>query len=633
MGRLALLLAVPLGLACSGASETTPNGGEPAAPPPMMGWGDATVLGGGGVLHYAFTLEPNVLSQLITTASSEKYLPALLSVSGEEVGMVGLRYKGSDGTLDPCFENGVQVCSKVSFKVRFGFIDPTRRFHAVDRLNFHSMIDDPSLMHERLNAKFFADMGIVAPKVSHGEITINGENKGVFAVVEDVDRVFLQQHWMPGGNGNLYKEVWPNEVDPDAYDSALDDSTVLRDHSGMVAFAQSLRGARPEELPGVLNHFTEVDQLIRYLAVDRAISNYDGITAFYCNPAGHECTNHNYYWYQAEGQQRFWLIPWDLGDSLSLRTPLDPVPEWDRPPDDCTLRFRVEGGVVMPSGCDPVFRGLRGVGRGAYVAALNRLLGVWEMGALYRQIDGWGTEIQDAVARDSTIPGRAGWQAAVRGLKRDLGALRERIEKTRDGMIASGFGLAAPGFTDFEATTPLAFLLTTSSESNAHSGAVHDLNRGSALAGRADARLDFELRNDSNQPATGAFSQWAVMSLPLEKPTPLAGLRRIRVRIAADSLRSVRIELASPNYPEDGERYGWQVLAGKSSEVQVLDARALALANETTAGPVPIPEILSSVSGLTISPEPRGRSDAGLFPAGKADVGFIQIDDVSIEVE
>jgi spore coat protein H len=624
------MLAVALG-ACGGASE--PPAGDPGDPGAMVGWGNATVFGGGGVLSYDFTVEPAALDQLISTATAERYVPAALTVSGEPVGMVGLRYKGDAGTLDPCFENGRQVCAKVSFKVRFDFVDPARRFLSLTRLNFHSMIDDPSLMHERLNAKFFADMEVVAPRANHGQITINGENKGLFAVVEDVDQVFTQDRFKPGGAGNLYKEAWPNDVDPDAYDDALETNTTMRNHTGMVAFAEGLTQAKPVELPGVLNHFADIDYLARYLAVDRAISNYDGFTTFYCDEAGHGCSNHNYYWYQAEAEPRFWLIPWDLGDSLALQTPMDPLPPWDKPPADCALRYRIDGGVLMPAGCDPLFVALRGVGPAPHRAALERLLTVWDMGALYRQIDTWTDEIAGAVARDPTLPGEGGWRASVRALKRDLFALRERIENSRDGKTATPFALTAPGVTDFEATTALGFLLTTLSEANGRSGALHDLNHRTPLAGGADVRFDFELRNESNDPGGGAFSQFATLTLPLEGPTDLGRVRRVRLRMAADNIRNVRLEILSPDYadPEGGDRYGWSLLASQTPQVYTLEVSALALSDGSRQGPVPVAQILTAISGLMFSPDARGRSEAGLLPAGSTDVGFVQIDDITFE--
>src|SRR5688572_10242753 len=87
-----------VGLGCGG-------GGEGAAGPPpalMEGWGNATPLGGTGVLTYAFTVAPADLHRLNATALQELFVPAELTVSGKPVGRVGLRYKGSDGTLGAC---------------------------------------------------------------------------------------------------------------------------------------------------------------------------------------------------------------------------------------------------------------------------------------------------------------------------------------------------------------------------------------------------------------------------------------------------------------------------------------------------------------------------------------------------
>jgi hypothetical protein len=596
----------------------------------MVGWQNATVLNGGGVLQYAFTLDAAALAQLNGTALAERYVPATLAVSGEEIGPVGLRVKG-EGAMDPCFQGGMQICPKVSFRVKFDQVQPGKRFQGLQRLNFHAMADDASLMRERLNAKLFADSGIHTPRVTHGEITINDENKGIFAVVEEVDLAFVQDRFKPGGTGNLYKEAWPEDIDPEGYDVALQTNQTLRDNSAMAAFAQALRSSGPQELAGVVNHFADVDYLIRYLAVDRAISNYNGVSAFYCDAVGHECSNSNFYWYQSEGP-KFWLIPWDLASSLSLHTPLEAVPEWDSPPGDCTLRYRIEGAVVMPPACDPVFSALRGVGRPAWVNGLNKVLNVWDMGALYRQIDVWTDEIAGAVARDRGLPGGSiAWRTAVRALKRDLAALRERVEKIRDGMTATPFGLAAPGVTDFEGTTALPFLLSTSSESNLRSGVFHDLNRRGALGGNVDVRLEFELRNETGD-ATGAFSQWALMRLPLQKTTSLTGLKSIRLRIIADNIRTVRVELDSPAYGDEAaEHYGWSVLAGQLVDSPVLELSKLALP-DGSRGPN-LGQILSSVAGLTITPEARGRSEAGFFPAGKVDVGFVQIDDIAIELQ
>ena len=625
--RVAGVVAMAALAGCGGGS----GGGAPG-PMLMPDWGRASELGGGGVLTYAFTLEPEALDRLITTANPESYVPAELTVSGESAGTVALRFKGADGTLTPCFEDGQQVCAKASFKVKFDHYDPARRSKGgLKRLNFHSMIDDPSLLHERLNARLFQDMEIVAPRVAHAFLTVNGERKGLFAVVEDIDGQFTQDRWKGTPSGNLYKDAWPTSIEPEDYGRALETNLSAQDHTRMLAFAQALRTAAPAEAPRVLDRWADLGYLLRFLAVDQAILNYDGVTAFYCDPAGRECTNHNFYWYQAD--ERFWLVPWDLTDSLALHTPFDPVPAWNNPPPDCNQRITIDGSVVMAPGCDVVFRALQGAGRPAYDQALDRLLDVWNVPALHALIDGWAEEIAVAVSLDPNGPGTVAWRAAVRALKRDVVALRERAQALRDSEAVTAFGLPAPGGTSFEGLTPLPVLLNMTSESNSRSGAVHALNYDNPISGGADLRLDFELANERDNVVQGAFLQFVSWRIPVAGPGDLAMLKALRVRMKADNIRSVRIELDSPRYKNGAEspRYGWEKLIGRQVSELDLPRDMLRLPGGGTQGEVPLDEILSQVSGLIITPQPLGLSDDGLFKVGQTDVGFLQVDDVAFE--
>ena len=621
-----VLVLVAVAAGCRGDANS--GGGLPGL---MTDWGKASVLGGGGVLTYAFTVDPADLDLLVTTATQEMYVPAELTVSGMPVGTVGLRYKGDAGTLNPCFENGVQVCPKVSFKAKFDHVDPARKFGDLKRLNFHAMLDEPSLMHERLNSYLFTRMEIVAPRVSHGFLTINGQPQGLFAVVEDIDGRFTEDRWRGAGNGNLYKDAWPVGVEPDDYLGTLQTNQTMPDHSRMVAFAQALMTAPPADAARVLDKWAGLDYLMRYMAVDQAILNYDGVTTFYCDNSGRSCSNHNYFWYQSQTEERFWLIPWDLGISLSLRSPFEVLPPWDRPPMDCTQRMAVEGGVVMPSGCDPLFKALNAAGRPAYTAALDKLLDIWKVPALTSLVDDWAAEIQAAVALDPYGPGTVAWRGAVRALKRDLGALHERIQLLRDQANIDSFALATDRLNDFEGAKTLSVLMGMTSEQNPHSGVVHSLNFNDAIMGGADLRLDFELANDSDSPVESAFLQFVSWRIPVQEPGDLGGAGQITLRMKADNIRTVRIELDSAAYPEmDTPRYGWDVIVPRAPTVLTLPLGGAKLPGGATQGVVSLDEVRKQVRGLIITPEPRGRGDNGLFARGKTDAGFLELDDVDI---
>jgi spore coat protein H len=624
--RAWLVFVAALAVGCRGGGE------GPAGPSLMEGWGNATVLGGGGVLHYSFAIDEGLLTALPDTAGQERYLPADLVVSGQAVGQVGLRYYIPDGNF-ACFDNGVAVCPKISLKVRFDFIDLDNRLDGLKRLILRAETDDPSQLRERLNAKLFQDMGVHAAKVAHAFVSINGRRQGLFTVVEDVDDRFVQARWPAAGTGNLYKDAWPVEVEPDAYQLALLTNQARPDHMRMVAFAQALRSSPADQIPAVLDRFAGIDYFMRFMAVNDAINNYDGVTAFYCDQFGRDCSNRNFFWYQSQTDDKFWLIPGETDGALQYHTPLEPVPPWNQAPADCNQRMTVEDALMMPPACDAIFRAAVAAGRPAYVAALDRLLRVWNVDDLHQAVDGWAAEIADAVALDPAGPGPAGFRAGLSALRRDLGVFRDRLQALRDGARVAPFGLAPDGLTDFEGLAPLPVMLGMTSDANPHSGVVHNLNGDAPLSGAADVRLDFELANESEDARLSGFEQWVRWRLPLDRPASLGGFNRIRLRIKPDSIRNVRFDVDSPRYPDGDEspRYGWTLLVPPRATEIVLERSNLRLPDGWGQGPVSADEVLEQVSALVVTPEPRGRKGDGLFPAGKTDTGYLQIDDVVIE--
>ena len=170
------------------------------------------------------------------------------------------------------------------------------------------------------------------------------------------------------------------------------------------------------------------------------------------------------------------------------------------------------------------------------------------------------------------------------------------------------------------------------SEQNPHSGAVHNLNTINAIAGNADLRLDFELANDSESPRESANLQFVTWRVPVRAPGDMSASTQIKLRIRADSIRTVRIELDSEAYPDmETPRYGWDVLVPKQAMEITLSLSATKLPGGATQGPVPLDEALKRVRGLVLTPEPRGRGDNGLFARGKTDAGFIELDDIAID--
>ena len=90
------------------------------------------------------------LKKLDATALMEAYVLASLQVDNEEVGRVGVRYKGAYASFRACFVNGVNTCKKLSYKVDFAEYDDRKRFHSLKKINLHAQTLDLSHLNERL---------------------------------------------------------------------------------------------------------------------------------------------------------------------------------------------------------------------------------------------------------------------------------------------------------------------------------------------------------------------------------------------------------------------------------------------------------------------------------------------------
>jgi spore coat protein H len=581
---------------------------------------------------WRLTFAPADWQTLRQTALEEKYVVAQLAIDDEEVGPVGVRYKGSQGTLGACFDpsTGQQLCPKVSMKVKFDHLDKKKRWKGLKRLNLHALNRDPSLLHERLAYQLFRQMGVPAPRSVHGTVVVNGEELGVYAVTEEIDGRFTADRWPKDGDGNLYKELWPVTAAPERLSAALrTNRDGQRGHEAFLTFVRELSSASAESAGKVLDRWAGLDHLFRYLAVDQLIANWDGVTAFYCDPSGLECGNHNFYFYEGEG--RLWLIPWDL-DFTFFRPVgaqsshgLERVPAWNRAPGDCAQRYPAwTSATVAAPGCDPLFRALGEAGHARYADAMRALLdGPFRLDQVHADLDRWAAQLAPAVETDTAIS-LPFWRQQLARFRDDLEILRLRAELLEAGQEPATAGLRAQGVNDFETVDAYGAASATLVETSPDSALRARLHSARPLAGSADLRAEFELRDDGKNKA------WAEVHLLMSTPVAaLAHEGQLRLRLASNVEREVRIELGSPAYGSGtAGRFGWRVRVPPGG-----GEFALWLADLQAPSWAPLPEgllevVLAQVSALVFSPVPVGRGPSGLLPAGTADLGWLQVDDV-----
>ena len=367
----------------------------------------------------------------------EEYVEGILIFEGDTLSPVGIRYKGSVGAFvgctsgkNPLQPSGKKICTKLSMKVKIDWKGRKHKFYDLTKLQFHNQNNDPSQMHERLGYWFFRSMGVPAPRSVHAKLIINGKYSGLYALTEQIDKNFVRFNFKET-NGNLYKEVWPiNHKGEPQKDRKLlgalksneennPDLSLIKTFGELIADSDSIESRK------IVSDYMNIDQIISYAVVDRAIRNDDGVFHWY--EFGQRPFSHNYYWYEEPIKEKIHLIPWDLDnafENLTSENPVTFIPDrWGEVSNDCKSFPYGEWGFWQRSAsCDKIIKvwttykkeygELQNKFSSSYIDEANNL------------IDKWSIQIQDATLEASKMHKDA---LPVRKWERNLDILKAQV--------------------------------------------------------------------------------------------------------------------------------------------------------------------------------------------------------------
>jgi CotH kinase protein len=88
---------------------------------------------------------------------------------------------------------------KRSWKIDVEPGDDDDQILGLARLNLKSMYNDPSQMREALAWHLFGQIGIPAARHTYARVALNGAYRGLYSVIEQIDRRFLRR-WFGKGD-------------------------------------------------------------------------------------------------------------------------------------------------------------------------------------------------------------------------------------------------------------------------------------------------------------------------------------------------------------------------------------------------------------------------------------------------
>ena len=601
------------------------------------------------VHSYHFTVSHEDSLSMEKDALLENYIPAEMQFNGTSYGTVGLRYKGSIYSLPNCFDSAgnradKEVCRKISLKVKFNKYVDTTRLYKMKALNLHSMSADESKMHDMLAYEMYRKMGIYSPRTAYVKVFINGAFEGLFLAVECIDGRFTKSRWPEYGDGNLYKEAWPRNAVSSYYHSHLETNNDPEDNpdvSGMIGFYNAINSSTPGTFEQTISSFIDLDYWVRYIAVDRAIQNWDGIMAWYGSSTSN-AGNHNYFIYEEESPGgKFWIIPWDLDNTFWRNDPFiedADIPNWNETPSSCEPMLVWGNTPVIPPACDKFTSLLATTQWNSFVKKGEEFLATWfRPDILISRINSYAQIISDVLEIDPIIE-KAGWEKRVETLKRDVVTLNKKFDDYIHGRVqetdtsdysepftGSGY-LVIDRTNNFEFTpaATVSFAYTYASTGTL-TEVIH--NTVNPLWGTADLLYKFQYNPIQD---ASSYSEWAGVGVRFSNLTDLTGLKEIHINMKSDSQRYMWLYITSPIYQnyDVSTEYGWtDFYVGTSNKIYILDLSDIAYPSwANSSNPEILDHVLTSVSGIGFGP--NARFDAAGELSVVPDIGYLAIDNI-----
>jgi spore coat protein CotH len=260
-----------------------------------------------GVLHeFRIVMDPKDWTSLQRDFLSNQYYAANISVDGEVLEQVGVRSRG----------HGSRSGIKPGLLIDTNRYVTNQEFHGLKKLVLDNVTQDSTFLHEPLAYPVFEAMGIASPALSYTRVTVNDEYWGVYWLVENVDKNFLQARFADK-EGYLFKYDYVEDYrftdkgsDPRTYLSLfqLETHEDKPDATGLMQFIQAANSAPEAGFAAAMAQYIDVDKFLTYIAVENAIAAQDGFL-------GLQGMN-NFYIYQLTGQTKFVIVPWDQDTSF-----------------------------------------------------------------------------------------------------------------------------------------------------------------------------------------------------------------------------------------------------------------------------------------------------------------------------
>lgn len=251
-------------------------------------------------------------SKLRQNFQENTYYPADFTWNGQTIRNVGIRSRGL----------GSRSSSKPGLRVDFDRYNTGQEFLGLKSFVLDNLTQDSTGIKETVAMRFFARIGIPAPRETHARLFVNGSYAGLYGLVESVDKTMMGRVFGSIGNdvqndGYLFEynyvlgSPWRflyegSNLTP--YKARFDiktneshgDTRIWGPIEELVRLANSTSTAA---FTSVMEPLVDLPGFVKYIAGQNFIAQNDGFN-------GYDGMN-NFYFYRLENSTRHAFIAWD----------------------------------------------------------------------------------------------------------------------------------------------------------------------------------------------------------------------------------------------------------------------------------------------------------------------------------
>lgn len=252
-----------------------------------------------------FTLDESDWQSILENPHAKEYVPAMISIDGDEIANVGLRVKGNN-SLNQIYKYGSK---RFSLKVEFDHYEKGQTYFGLDKLSLNTSFQDNAFMKDTITYEMMREMKVPAPLTSHAFIRVNGRDWGLFVAIEEIEDAFVRRNY--GMNrGELYKPKYRRLSDQNddialiytgdefwRYENIFRHSVFKVNDADKARLIEALKIlAEGKDLESAL----DIEALLRFFTVQTFVVNLDSYLGK---------TGHNYFLYEKDG--KISMLPWD----------------------------------------------------------------------------------------------------------------------------------------------------------------------------------------------------------------------------------------------------------------------------------------------------------------------------------